>query len=162
MGTIVKRKEAGPIAPTVGEWDPFRMMREMFHWDPFREMFPLAAEEAFTYAPHFEVKETKESYVFKADLPGVKEADLDIALTGNRLTVSGKREAERHEETDTFYTRERSFGSFTRAFTLPEGIDPEHVQAELKSGVLNIVLPKLPEAQPKKIEVRPGAEKAQA
>ena len=79
--------------------------------------------------------------------------------------LQGKREAERKEETETFFTYERSYGSFTRAFTLPEGVDTEHMHADLKDGVLHLVLPKKPEMQPKKIEVKSvpvGGEKAKA
>jgi HSP20 family protein len=112
-----------------------------------------------------EVKETKDSYIFKADLPGIKEDGLDISLTGNRLTISGQRREEKKDEGDRHYVYERSFGSFSRSFTLPEGIDADHVQAELKDGVLNVVVPKKPEVQPKRILVKgPGEsdKKAQA
>jgi HSP20 family protein len=108
------------------------------------------------FVPHFDVKESEAGYVFKADLPGVKEQDLDISLTGNRLTVSGKRDAEERHESETYFAFERTYGSFTRSFTLPEGADAEHVQAELKSGVLTLVLPKKPENQPRKINLRPS------
>jgi HSP20 family protein len=76
-------------------------------------------------------------------------------MTGNRLTISGKREAEVEERTDTYYACERSYGSFTRAFTLPEGTDGgDRIRADLKEGVLTLLLPKKPELQPKRIEVK--------
>jgi HSP20 family protein len=127
----------------------------MLRWDPFREMAPYwATSDVAAFQPAFEVKETKEAYVFKADLPGVKEQDLDITRTGNRLTVSGKREAEKEDKTDTYYAYERSYGSFARTFTLPDGIDADHVRADLQDGVLSLVVPKTPEAQPKKISLK--------
>ena len=159
MSNIAIRKtDVGQIMPAAGtEWDPFRLMREMMRWDPFREMAPIFAEErGGALAPAFEVKETKDAFVFKADLPGVKEKDLDVQLTGNRLTLTGKREEEQEEKTDTYFVYERSYGSFTRSFTLPEGVDAEHIRAEMKDGVLNLVLPKRPESMPKKIEVKVG------
>ena len=116
--------------------------------------FWAGREGAITFSPAFEVKETKESYIFKADLPGVNESDIDITRTGNRLTVGGKREAEKEEQTDTFYTYERTYGSLTRSFTLPDGIDSDHISADLKAGVLTLIVPKTPEAQPKKIGLR--------
>ncbi|HXJ23311.1 MAG TPA: HSP20 family small heat-shock protein [Polyangia bacterium] len=140
--------------------DPFRIMREMLRWDPYREIESVFAgqerghERAF--APTFEVKETKDAYVFRADLPGVKDSDLEISLTGNRLQVSGRREQERHEQGDTFYASERSYGGFTRAFTLPDGIDGENVAADLKNGVLTLSVPKKPEVQPRKVVVNGG------
>jgi HSP20 family protein len=121
--------------------------------DPFREMVPFFPEERMALTPAFEVKETKDGYYFKADVPGVKESDLEVSLTGTRLTISGKRDAEKEDKGDAFYTYERSYGSFTRIFTLPEGIDTTAMHATLKEGVLSIVVPKKPESQPKKIPI---------
>jgi HSP20 family protein len=129
-------------------------MRDLMAWDPLREMSELAPHLQSAFAPSFEIKETKESYVFKADVPGIKESDIEVTLTGNRLNVSGKREEERREQTDRYYTYERSYGNFSRAFTLPDGIDAGSVQADLKDGVLTISVKKTPEAQPKKIAVQ--------
>jgi HSP20 family protein len=142
------------------EWDPTAWARELLRWDPFREMLPSSATPELTFNPAFEVKETKEGYSFKADLPGLAEKDIEVTRTGNRLVIGGKREAEREEKGDTYYTFERTYGSFQRAFTLPDGIDAEHINAELKDGVLNVLVPKLPEAQPKKIEIKPEVKKS--
>ena len=162
MANIIRRRQES--APSVSrEWDPWRMMNDLLRWDPFREMgFIRPGAEEGQFLPTFDVKETKDAYIFKADLPGVKESDLDISITGNRLTVSGKREAEEKQEGDTWYAYERSYGSFTRSFTLPEGIDPDHVRAELKEGVLTLYLPKRPEAQPKRVQLKSGSEKEKA
>ena len=124
-------------------------------FDPFEQVGRMVGgvEAPVSFIPAFEVKETKDAYIFKADLPGVKEGDLDITLTGGRLTISGKRETEQQEESDRFYAYERSYGSFTRSFTLPEGVDVDRVNAELKDGVLQLRLPKQPEMQPKRIQV---------
>ncbi len=152
MASIIRRN-GGENAPATGnEWEPFRALRELMNWDPFRTMAPITYEGS-AFNPGFEVKETKDAYMFKADLPGVKESDIEVSLTGNRLTVEGKREAEKREEGETFFAYERSYGSFTRAFTLPEGIDAEHMRADLKDGVLTIALPKKPEAKPRKIAI---------
>src|SRR4029453_12480087 len=92
------RRNAGELPRLATESDWIR-------WDPFREMAPFwpGEEQPVRYAPDFEVKETKEGFVFKADVPGVKEKDLEITLTGNRLTISGKREAETEEKTETLH-----------------------------------------------------------
>lgn len=158
---IVRKPAQAPAAAT--EWDPFRMVRDFIRWDPFREMAPLAFETSkLQFMPDFDVKETPTAYVFKADLPGIKEKDVEISLVGTRLTVSGKREEEKKEETATYYACERSYGSFTRSFTLPEGCDAEHVVAEMKEGVLTLTLPKKPEVQPKKIPITPEVPAAKA
>ncbi len=146
-------------------FDPWGVMREMLRWDPLQEMGrALAVPEwgGLGFVPQFEVKETGDSYVFKADLPGVKESDLDISLTGNRLTVSGKREEEEKREGETFYAYERSYGTFTRSFTLPEGIDADHVNASLNDGVLSVTIAKKPEVQPKKVTISKGKGEGQA
>ena len=130
----------------------FRVMRDVLRWDPFREL-EAAGGDYGLFSPSFDVNENKDGYVFRADLPGVREDDLEISLTGNRLTISGKREQEKHEQGDTYYASERSYGSFSRAFTLPDGTDAENVKAELKNGVLQVIVPKKPEVQPKKITI---------
>jgi HSP20 family protein len=153
---VTIQKQGGPTAPSLARpaaWDPFQSMRELFRWDPFHvgALMPLQTEARF--APDFEVKENKESFVFRADLPGVAEKDLQVQLNDNRLSVSGKRESEKTEQNETYYASERSYGSFTRSFTLPEGVDADKAHAELKNGVLSIAIPKRPEAQPRKINV---------
>jgi HSP20 family protein len=144
---LIHRRSAE--APTV--WDPFRIMLEMIN-EGNRETGTARATSAFV--PDFEVFERKDGYVFRADLPGVKQENLDITLTENRLTIGGHREAEERKEGERFYAIERSYGQFTRTFSLPEGVDAEHVRAELKDGVLTLVVPKRPEVQPRKITIR--------
>jgi HSP20 family protein len=158
MANLIRRNEPRETVPST-QWEPLRVMRELLRWDPFAEMLPSVTGESAVFSPRFEVKETKDAYVFKADLPGVEESDLDIALTGNRLTVSGTREAEARQEHDTYYAYERSYGSFSRSFTLPEGIDVDHADAELRHGVLMISIPKKPEHQPRKIALKNVGEK---
>lgn len=150
---VHKESQAKP-ARREREWDPFRTMRDVLRWDPFGEVAPRWFGEELGFSAAFEVKETKDAFVFKADLPGIKTEDLDVKLTQNRLTISGKREAERTDKGDTFYTFERSYGEFARAFTLPEGVDSAKIDADLKDGVLTVTLPKKPEAQPKQINVK--------
>jgi HSP20 family protein len=161
MANIMKRREETLTPSARSMWDPFRALED---WLRGSEMARVMGGGEEKFYPTFEVKETKGAYLFKADLPGLKEADLDIALTGNRLTVSGKREAEKEEEGERYYAFERSYGSFTRSFTLPEGIDAEHVDADLKDGVLTLTVPKRPEVQAKKISVKSilGGTKAKA
>lgn len=156
MAGIIRRGEGAP-ARTV---DPFEMIRELMGWEPLREMIPRLGGPGF--APSFDVKEAKDAYVFRADLPGVKEEDLEVALTGERLTISGKREEERQTEDERYYSSERSYGSFSRSFTLPSGIDADHVSADLKNGVLSVIVPKKPEAQPKRIELKGEVQRAKA
>jgi HSP20 family protein len=155
MTNIIKK-----TTEDVSRFDPFRALREWMRWDPFREMAPVLQFEEQPWLPSFEVKENKDGYVFRADLPGVKPEDLEIRLTGNRLQFHGKREAEKEEKGETYYTCERSFGAFTRTFTLPDGCDVDHVRSELKDGVLTAVVPKKAEAQSKKIPISTATPKS--
>jgi HSP20 family protein len=162
MANLIRRSETGALEPS-RLIDPFDVMNELMRWDPFREL-GVVSNRSVAFVPTFEVKETKDGYVFKADLPGIKEKDLDISLTGNRLTVAGRREEEQRQEEERYFAYERSYGSFSRSFTLPEGVDAENVQAELKDGVLTLNVAKKPEVKAKKIElktIKPG-EKAHA
>ena len=159
MSNIAIRKQAGDrpaaISPPSASWDPWQSMRTLLAWDPFREMSPFAFEERTeVFSPAFDVKETKDAYLFKADLPGIQEKDLEVTMTGNRLSVSGKREEEKEDKQARYYSYERSYGSFTRSFTLPEGVDVENLRASLDQGVLTVTVPKRPEVQPKKSRSR--------
>ena len=157
MSNIAVRKDNGnkPVTVPVPEqrWEPLKLWRDFMGWDPFREMTPFLAQAPGGFLPSFEVKETKEGYQFTADLPGVKESDIDVTVTGNRLTVSGKREEEKRAQTDTYYTYERTYGDFSRSFTLPDGVDMNSVRADVQRGVLTLSIQKKPEAQTKKISV---------
>jgi len=153
MADIVVRRNGGQLNPT-REMDPLRAFRDLLRWDPFQEISPVWPELAPAYLVPFEVKETQDAYQFKADVPGMKEQDIEVTLTGNRLTISGKRSSEKEETGDTYYTCERSYGSFSRSFTLPDGIDGDHVQARLNNGVLSVAIAKKPGFQPKKISVQ--------
>jgi len=129
--------------------DPFQVARELLAWDPFS-----GGRQVSAYVPPFEVKETNEAFVLKADVPGVAEADLDIAVHNNVLTVSGTRHAEERQEGDSFALYERQYGSFSRSFSLPDTADGERVEAKLDSGVLTLMIWKKAEAKPRKIALQ--------
>lgn len=157
----VKRTSTSSLAPLMPDWsfDPYQPMRDLLRWDPFAEVARTTQRQALTFMPAFDVKETKEAFIFKADLPGMTDKDIDVSIAGNRLTVSGKREAETQDKGDNYFTYERTYGSFSRAFTLPEAVDVDSIHADLKDGVLKINVPRSPETQPKKIAIKAGSEK---
>ncbi len=130
--------------------DPVRMIRDMMSLDPFAGLVAPLSE---MFAPDIEIKETKDAYVIRADLPGVRDEDLDVSITGNRVTVSGKREEEERQEDDRYFAYERSYGTFSRSFVMPEGADVDKVKADLKAGVLVITVPKRAEMQARKVEI---------
>ncbi|NUP09987.1 MAG: Hsp20/alpha crystallin family protein [Polyangiaceae bacterium] len=160
MGNIQVKQQGLPRQTSApSRWEPSRWLSRMMAWDPFREMTPFTVDEPLRFEPAFEIKETKDSYVFRADVPGIKQSDLEVNLAGNRLTVTGKREAEVEDKGDTYYTYERSYGSFTRSFTLPESVNTAAIHADLRDGVLSVVLPKSSESLAKKIPIGTPAEK---
>jgi HSP20 family protein len=150
--TDIVKKNGGQAT----EWNPMRAMREMLQWDPFREMSAFPSFEP-SWNPSFEVTENKDSFLFKADVPGVKKEDIEITHTGNRLQISGKRDEAKETKSETVYTYERQYGSFTRSFTLPDGADLDSAKSDLKDGVLTLVIPKLAATQTKKIPIATGA-----
>jgi HSP20 family protein len=135
--------------------DPFEAMRDLMRWDPFREIAPFTGGQG-GWSPDFDVRETKDSYVFEADLPGAKKENIDISLVGNRLQVTGKRDEEQETREDTYYAYERSYGTFTRTFTLPDTADTEHISSNLSDGVLTLVVPKTAESKARKIQIGSG------
>ncbi|GEL68521.1 Hsp20/alpha crystallin family protein [Myxococcus virescens] len=162
MADLPARRGGGMLGAPRG-WDPFERMQELLGFDLGRMLGPQGTREG-GFVPDFEVKETQDAFIFKADVPGVEEKDLEITLAENRLTISGKREEERRDESDRYYAYERNYGSFSRTFTLPRGVNADDVQADFKSGVLNVRIPKKSEEQPKRIKVGGGerSDKAKA
>lgn len=152
--TILRTRDPQVLPATAANLEPFRLMRDFLRWDPLRD-YDLGAPTA-AFMPSFDVKESSDAYQFKADLPGILEADLEISLESNRLTVAGKRETEAVNEGERWHLSERSHGNFSRTFTLPEDVDSEKVVAELRNGVLTLMVPKRPEVRPKKISVSLG------
>ncbi len=106
------------------------------------------------YAPSLDLSETDGTLEVKMDVPGVKPEEIDIQLSGNLLTISGKRSEEKEEKGKTFHRVERSYGSFSRSVTLPCDIKDDKVDAQVHDGILRITLQKSEEAKTRKIKVR--------
>lgn len=140
-----------PLRASLSRMDPFRMVREMFQ-DPFGGMGLLASEAVFR--PSLDVTETNDAFAIHVDLPGVDEDDIEVQVTGNRLTVSGKREGEETREGDRYVAIERAYGAFSRSFVLPDSADVEHVEANLENGVLEIKVPKRVEMKGRKVSIQ--------
>ena len=152
---LIRRTEHQPAPPANRVWDPFQMMSELLRWDPFREvgMGQSQASAGFPFAPAFDVHETADAYVFRADLPGLPDDAVEVAVTGNRLTVSGQRSEEKTEEGHRIHLVERRYGSFSRSFALPDGVNSDSIEAQLEQGVLRITVPKKPEVKPRRISL---------
>src|SRR4029453_2658793 len=97
------------------------------------------------WVPPIDLVEAEDHFVLKADLPGLAEGDVNIEGQDGTLTISGEREAEHEQREKGWYRIERSFGSFNRSLTLPDGVDPDRIAASFSHGVLEVRIPK-PEA----------------
>ena len=105
------------------------------------------------WIPEMDLVETDDHYLLKADLPGMKQEDVAIEFNDGTLTISGERRAEYERKEKGFFRLERSFGKFSRSLTLPEGIDPDKIEAEFHDGVLDVRIPKPEQRKPRRIEV---------
>jgi HSP20 family protein len=143
-------------------------------WEPLRELTTLQNEmnrlfgTAFDapaqsnggtmrrWMPAMDLAESEDSFVLRADLPGLSEEDVNIELEERVLTVSGERKAEHTESKEGYHRLERAFGAFSRSLTLPEGVDAEAVTASFHNGVLEVRIPKPEERKPRKISIGVG------
>jgi HSP20 family protein len=105
------------------------------------------------WSPAIDVVETKDAYHVKAEVPGIAPGDIDISMTGNTLTLKGEKKEEKTEGDTTWHRTERTYGSFVRTLELPEGVDPERVQACHDKGVLTIEIAKSERVKPRTIKV---------
>jgi HSP20 family protein len=97
--------------------------------------------------------ETDDSLVLRADLPGMSDDDLEIEIKEGVITIAGERRAEHEERGEGFHRVERSFGSFSRSLSLPDGIDPKKVEATFRDGVLEVRIPKPEDARPTRVSI---------
>ena len=142
---------------SVIRWEPFRnvnSLQEQFS-RLFDTSFPGRSSESdlTTWAPAVDIQETENELVLKADLPGIEEKDIDVRIENNTLTIRGERKFEKQVNEDNYLRVERSYGSFSRSFSLPNTINTEAISAEYKNGVLTVQMPKRPESKPKQVKV---------
>ena len=138
-------------------------------WDPFREVVALQNRvnslfrdlnegddpvAAASFVPAVDIYEDTQKVMLKLEVPGIDQKDLDVRIEDHTLTVKGERKFESEEKEQNFHRIERRYGSFYRAFTLPNTVDTENVAASYNAGVLKLELKKKPEAQPKQIEIK--------
>jgi HSP20 family protein len=108
------------------------------------------------WVPAMDLVETKDAFVLKADLPGMSEGDVNVELENDVLTIAGERKTEHEERHEGYYRLERATGAFSRSLSLPEGIDPEAVNATFDGGVLTVRIPKPAQAKPRKVRIGVG------
>lgn len=105
------------------------------------------------FLPVIDISETDKEINVKAEIPGVDPKDLDISISGSALTIKGEKKVEKEEKGEGFHRVERSFGAFSRSFTLPCEVEEDKIKASYKDGILSLKIPKSPTAQKKSITV---------
>lgn len=133
---------------------PFRQFRSEMD-RVLSDVWAMGSNLATRAFPALNVWETDGEMWAEAELPGVKQEDLDIDVVGNELTIRGQRTAPTDEKM-TFHRQERTTGSFRRTVRLPVEVDADNVSATLRDGVLTIRLPKSERAKPRKVQVSVG------
>ena len=108
------------------------------------------------WIPAMDLVEEGDHYVLRADVPGVSQDDVQIEVDGGVLTVSGERRSEHEQRTDGYYRIERASGRFSRSLTLPDGIDPDGIEAGYEDGVLEVRIPKPEQSKPRRVQVKAG------
>jgi HSP20 family protein len=143
--------------PAIVRFDPAREL------DAFQSDFNRLVDSFFggrgngngaqRWVPAIDLVETSDSLVLKADLPGLTEDDVEIEVKDNMLTISGERSGKQEEKTENYHRIERSYGSFSRSLTLPDGVEPDSVKADFDNGVLQVTVPKPAERKPHRIQI---------
>lgn len=135
---------------------PTRTLRHEFD-RLFRDMMPFIEEgEEITsavWAPRMDLSENDQSYLLKADLPGLDKKDIVVNIENHTLTISGERKEETKEEKENYLRMERSYGSFFRSVALPKAVKGNDVEAAFENGVLTIRIPKAEESKPRKVTI---------
>jgi len=159
----VPSEKSSPGLPQ--EWHPLERLRheidrlfEDFGGGFFRSSLFDAApfgggQSLFPAMPAVDVTETDKAYEITAELPGMDEKSVEVKLADGVLSITGEKRDEKREENEDHYMHQRSFGSFQRSFSVPDGVDTDKIEATFKNGVLSVTLPKTKDAQmsPRKI-----------
>ncbi|HEX8857246.1 MAG TPA: Hsp20/alpha crystallin family protein [Thermoleophilaceae bacterium] len=131
---------------------------EPFSTQDFDRLFntllePFERGRVQRWSPPMDLVEAEDSFILKADLPGMSEDDVAIEVHDGTLRLSGERHAEHEQSEKGWYRVERSFGKFSRSMTLPDGVDPDKIQAKFDRGVLEVRIPKPEERKPRRISI---------
>ncbi len=145
----------------------------LIRWDPFRDLLTLqdrmdrlfqdsmtrsrGHEESLApgfWSPPVDIYETDESVILKAELAGLNKNDVTIEVKDSTLILRGERKFEKDIKEENYHRIERSYGSFSRTFSLPQTVDQSKVTATFKDGLLEIKIPKVKDARPKQIEIK--------
>ena len=145
---------------SIVRYDPFRDLRGL--QDEVNRLFSSSFSRSFddegiargAWNPSVDIYENKDQIVLEAELPGMNREEFDLTIENNVLTLRGERRFEKKSESDNFHRVERSYGAFSRSFTLPQTVSAEGAVAEYNNGVLRVALPKREEVKARRIEIK--------
>jgi HSP20 family protein len=153
-----RQKEEMTMLNNVTRWNP--NANAYLNREPLSRLFEsffndMQGEEVSNrgWVPPVDIQETEEGYRLQAELPGLTKEDIQITLENNVLRLTGERKFEREAKKDSFHRIERTYGSFSRAFALPNQVNAEGVQASFENGILTLTIPKAEQAKPRKIAI---------
>jgi HSP20 family protein len=156
-----RRRKGEDMTSTLTRWEPLRELEDLqnrlssvFSRAPVRRENGREDITLADWAPLADITEDEKEYVIKAELPEIPPESVKVTVENGVLTISGERTFEKEEKGKKYHRVERAYGSFVRAFTLPEDAQPDKIRADFKEGMLSIHLPKSEQAKPKQIEVR--------
>ena len=153
---------------SIVRYDPFRDLRSL--QDEVNRLFSTNLSRVFgdegiargAWNPTVDIYENKDQIVIEAELPGMDREDFDLSFENNIITLRGERRFEKKDESDNYHRVERSYGSFTRSFTLPQTVSGDGIGAEYRNGVLRVTLPKREEVKARRIEIQGEGNEAKA
>jgi len=138
-----------PLRDMISIQDEMNRLFDDFFGPPITR--PEWAEAA--WCPCVDVSETKDDVIINTEIPGMSKDDVKVSVQDNILTLSGEKKQEKEEKDANYHRMERSYGSFSRSFTLPTTVQADRVKAAYKDGILRITLPKSEEVKPKQIPI---------
>jgi len=140
-----------------GKWDPTHELLRL--QDRLNRIFGQVLDDddhviSGQWTPPCDIIETKDAVVLHAEIPGVSESSIDVQVEGGVLTLKGEKQFEQESSERNYHRIERAYGRFVRTFTLPRSVDPDKITATIERGVLQLVMPKRSETQPRSIKIQ--------
>jgi len=151
-GALVHKEKMLPVSP----FEDLEKYFDTFFRNPFSQMAApmMAPGKLSALSPSVDIFDDGNDIVVKAEVPGISKDDLDISINKNQLTISGEKKQESKVEEKDYHRIERSYGSFSRSFRLPDGVNVDKAKAEFKDGVLEIRMPRSGKSKAKRIEIK--------
>jgi len=145
-------KRTTPLARSMEEFlEDFPSRRWMETFEPFGWKWPTSVDLETSF--RVDILDREKELIVRAELPGVEKDDVEVTIAGDRLMIEAEREFEEEEKNETFYRHELGYGELMRTIILPVEVDVEHIEAELKDGILSVTLPKIQAAERHTVKV---------